>query len=104
YKAGTTSDQRNMMMFLSDVVEKVDGTYYYLDKISTLWDDIEYNNLTKEGDMEFPNGKKPIKMLQRMINLVTEKDSIILDFFSGSASTAHAVMQSNIEDNGNRRF
>jgi len=104
YKGGTTSDQRNMMMFLSDVVEKVDGTYYYMDKVSSLWDDIEYNNLTKEGDMEFPNGKKPIKMLQRMINLATDKDSIVLDFFSGSASTAHAVMQSNIEDNGIRRF
>jgi len=104
YKGGTTSDQRNMMMFLSDVVEQVDGTYYYMDKVSSLWDDIEYNNLTKEGDTEFPNGKKPIKMLQRMINLATDKDSVVLDFFSGSASTAHAVMQSNIEDNGVRRF
>lgn len=104
YKEGTTNDQRNMMMFLSDVVEKVDGIYYYMDRISSLWDDIEYNNLTKEGDMEFPNGKKPIKMMQRMINLVTDNDSIVLDFFSGSASTAHAVMQSNVEDNGNRRF
>jgi adenine-specific DNA-methyltransferase len=104
YKGGSTSDQRNMMMFLSDVVEKVDGVYQYLDKVSSLWDDIEYNNLTKEGDTEFPNGKKPIKMLQRMLSLATDKNSLIIDFFSGSASTAHAVMQQNAEDDGNRKF
>lgn len=100
YKGG----QRRMMMFLSDAVSRIDGTYYYLDKVTTLWDDIQYNNLTKEGDTEFPNGKKPIKLLQRIIELTCDKDSTILDFFSGSASTAHAVMQMNVEDGGNRKF
>jgi adenine-specific DNA-methyltransferase len=104
YKSGSTDDQRNMMMFLSDVVEKIDGTYYYLDRITSLWDDIDYNNLTKEGDIEFANGKKPIKLLQRMLSLATDKDSLIMDFFSGSGSTAHAVMQQNIEDGGRRNF
>lgn len=97
-------EQRRMMMFLSDAVSRIDGIYYYLDKITTLWDDIQYNNLTKEGDTEFPNGKKPIKLLQRIIELTCDKDSTILDFFSGSASTAHAVMQMNVEDSGNRKF
>lgn len=104
YKSGSTDDQRNMVMFLSDVVKEIDGVYYYLDKVSSLWDDIDYNNLTKEGDIEFANGKKPIKLLQRIINLATEDDSYILDFFSGSASTAHAVVQQNLEDNGTRKF
>lgn len=104
YKSGSTDDQRNMVMFLSDVVKKIDGVYYYLDKVSSLWDDIDYNNLTKEGDIEFANGKKPIKLLQRIINLATEDDSYVLDFFSGSASTAHAVIQQNLEDNGTRKF
>ena len=104
YKSGATDDQRNMVMFLSDVVKKIDGVYYYLDKISSLWDDIDYNNLTKEGNIEFANGKKPIKLLQRIINLATNEDSYVLDFFSGSASTAHAVIQQNLEDNGNRKF
>ncbi len=104
YKSGSTDDQRNMVMFLSDVVKKIDGVYYYLDKVSSLWDDIDYNNLTKEGDIEFANGKKPIKLLQRIINLATKDDSYILDFFSGSASTAHAVVQQNLEDNGTRKF
>lgn len=97
-------EQRRMMMFLSDAVEKVDDEYVYLDKVTTLWDDIQYNNLTKEGSIEFPNGKKPIKLLQRIIEMASDDDSIILDFFSGSASTAHAVMQTNAEKGSHRKF
>ena len=97
-------EQRRMMMFLSEAVEKIDGTYYYLDKITSLWDDIDYNNLTKEGDVEFSNGKKPIKLLNRMLSLATNKDSLVVDFFSGSGSAAHAVMQLNAEDDGKRKF
>lgn len=97
-------EQRRMMMFLSDAVTQIDETYYYLDKITTLWDDIQYNNLNKEGATEFSNGKKPIKLLQRIIELTCDKYDIIVDFFSGSSSTAHAVMQQNIEDSGNRKF
>lgn len=104
YKSGSADDQRNMVMFLSDVVKKIDGVYYYLDKVSSLWDDIDYNNLTKEGNIEFANGKKPIKLLQRIVSLATDEDSYILDFFSGSASTAHAVVQQNLEDGGHRKF
>jgi len=97
-------EQRRMMMFLSDAVEKIDGTYYYLDKVTSLWDDIQYNNLTKEGNIEFPNGKKPIRLLQRIIQLTTDSDSIVLDFFSGSASTAHAVMLDNIDQKSRKKF
>ena len=104
YKAGADLSQRNMVMFLSDVVEKIDGKYYYKDKISSLWDDIDYNNLTKEGNIEFPNGKKPIKLLQRLLNIASNSDSIILDFFAGSSSTAHAIMQQNSIDGGTRAF
>lgn len=47
---------------------------------------------------------KPVRLLQRLAYLGTYKDSIILDFFSGSATTAHAVMQLNAEDGGSRKF
>lgn len=47
---------------------------------------------------------KPIELLKLFVQVGTESDSIILDFFSGSATTAHAVMQLNAEDGGNRRF
>lgn len=47
---------------------------------------------------------KPVELIKRCNELYTNKDSIIIDFFSGSATTAHAVMQLNAEDNGNRKF
>ena len=47
---------------------------------------------------------KSIRLIQRMIELYSNQDSIILDFFSGSATTAHAVLEQNIADGGNRKF
>lgn len=70
--------------------------------------------MTKEGTAEitelfekkvfgFP---KPVALLKFLISITTkfDKDAIVLDFFSGSATTAHAVMQLNAEDGGNRKF
>ena len=50
------------------------------------------------------DGPKPVRLLMRLLTLANAKDSIILDFFSGSASTAHATMQLNAEDGGKRKF
>ena len=47
---------------------------------------------------------KSVDLLKRCLQLYTEKDCYVLDFFSGSATTAHAVMQLNAEDNGTRKF
>ena len=50
---------------------------------------------------DFP---KLTRLLKRMVSIASKNDDIILDFFSGSATTAHAVMQLNAEDGGNRHF
>ncbi len=47
---------------------------------------------------------KPLRLIKQMLVIASLKDSVILDFFSGSATTAHAVMQLNAEDGGNRKF
>lgn len=47
---------------------------------------------------------KPVNLIKRCIELYAKKDSVILDFFSGSATTAHAVMQLNAEDGGHRKY
>jgi adenine-specific DNA-methyltransferase len=57
--------------------------------------------LGQAGLFDYP---KPLRLIKRMVQLATDKDSLVLDFFSGSATTAHAVMQLNAEDGGNRRF
>lgn len=53
---------------------------------------------------DFFDYPKPVDLVKRCIQLYGNKDSIILDFFSGSATTAHAVMQLNAEDGGHRKF
>lgn len=47
---------------------------------------------------------KPINLMKHFINVAVERNDIVLDFFSGSATTAHAVMQANSEDGGKRKF
>jgi len=47
---------------------------------------------------------KPIKLIRQIAKIACNKEDIIIDFFSGSATTAHAVMQLNAEDGGNRKF
>ncbi len=75
----------------------------------SLWDDCgtatdgtrEILDLFKNKVFDTP---KPTGLLRKILGLSTKKDSLILDFFSGSATTAHAVMQLNAEDGGNRKF
>ena len=61
--------------------------------------------VSKLMDGGFFSGPKPQRLMKRLLTLSNLKsDSIVLDFFSGSASTAHAVMQLNAEDGGHRKF
>ena len=55
----------------------------------------------RSGLMDFP---KPTRLIKRLVHIASQKDSVVLDFFSGSATTAHAVMQLNAEDGGQRKF
>ncbi|TLU96961.1 site-specific DNA-methyltransferase [Dyadobacter sediminis] len=61
----------------------------------------ELQNLLGKGVFDFP---KPINLLRKIIEIAASEDSIILDFFSGAGSTAHAAMQLNSEDGGTRKF
>ena len=55
-------------------------------------------------DKKFFDFPKPIGLVKRCLEIASNENAIILDFFSGSATTAHAVMQLNVEDEGNRKF
>ena len=79
----------------------------------TLWlhQEVGHNHAAAEELKKLLDGKvfdspKPKELIIKMLKLATYPDSsdIILDFFSGSATTAHAVMQLNAEDGGNRRY
>ncbi|MCM1043288.1 MAG: site-specific DNA-methyltransferase [Corallococcus sp.] len=56
------------------------------------------------GNREYFDTPKPTVLLHKLLTICSKKDSLILDFFSGSATTAHAVMQLNAEDGGHRKF
>jgi adenine-specific DNA-methyltransferase len=62
-----------------------------------------FKELFAGAAVEFTNPKPP-RLLTRMVNLVGGTDAIILDFFAGSGTTAHAVLEQNKKDGGNRKF
>ena len=70
------------------------------------WQDIKTTGLDNEGFVSFRNGKKPLKLVNRLIKMFTNPNGndIVMDFFAGSSTTAHAVLDMNFEDNGNRKF
>ncbi len=80
---------------------------------TTLWkfQDVGHNQEGRQelkkifDDKGYFDGPKPLRLLSRILQIANlNKDSIVLDFFSGSATTAHAVMKLNAEDGGNRKF
>lgn len=84
--------------YLKDVSTEPFSSVFYKDGRSAT---LKVEQLLGKGVFDFP---KDVDILSQFIKLVTDEDSIIIDFFSGSASTAHAVMQLNAEDNGHRKF
>jgi adenine-specific DNA-methyltransferase len=97
--------QPNLKRFLSEVQSGV--------KAKSLWNHKEVgSNDTASRELKSIFGTfspfsfpKPTSLLERMVQLGTHSSkSIVLDFFAGSATTAHAVMQLNAEDGGNRKF
>lgn len=63
----------------------------------------DFGNIRHEGGVPFGSGKKPVKMIKQFIAYHSNKNAIVLDFFAGSGSTAHAVMSQNFEDGGHRQ-
>ena len=65
----------------------------------------DFGNIRKEGGVAFNSGKKPIKMLTHLLSIANVKDKdLVVDFFSGSSSTAHAVMKYALEENIHLRY
>lgn len=81
--------------------------YVFNSEINYLDFETSFNTVGYEGYVEFRNGKKPLAFLDKcfeMSGVKNKKDAIVLDFFAGSGSTGHALMQLNNEDEGNRKF
>lgn len=73
--------------------------------IETVYDyAADFGNIRTEGGVAFNSGKKPVKMITNLLQLVKSPSSTILDFFAGSGTTGHAVLKLNAEDGGSRKF
>ena len=70
------------------------------------WNDFykDMMNINKEGKIKFKNGKKPVRLLKDIIKITANDSDIVMDFFAGSATTAHAVMELNATDGSKRKF
>ena len=92
YYKGNNCD---LIAWLSDVAFKKGTRLVKLEKLGTYWQGFPLNNLTKEGNVLFPNGKKPEALIQRILDLCTSKNDLILDSFLGSGTTAAVAHKMN---------
>ncbi|MFI3211530.1 MAG: site-specific DNA-methyltransferase [Peptostreptococcaceae bacterium] len=72
--------------------------------LGDLWMDITTTGLEFEGNVDYKNGKKPLKLIDRIVELSTNKGDLVIDFFSGSSTTAESVLRNNLKDNKHRKF
>lgn len=78
-----------LFAWLSDVSEEIDGVLYKKTLQGTYWNFVSgTKNLTKEGGVEFPNGKKPESLISRIFNMASDVGDIVMDSFLGSGTSA----------------
>lgn len=89
YEQFYKGDKCRLFAWLRDISEVIDGVLYKKTLQGTFWDLTAYiNNLTKEGQVAFPNGKKPEKLVSQILSMTTEPGDIVFDSFLGSGTTA----------------
>lgn len=89
YEQFYKGEKCRLFAWLRDISEIIDGVLYKRELQGTYWDFTAYiNNLTKEGNVRFPNGKKPEALVERILSSCTHEGDLILDSFLGSGTTA----------------
>lgn len=85
----------NTLLFATDRIMTIDGVTTFSQPISDIWDDVLPNDLHNEGNVEFKKGKKPEKLISRILELCTNEGDLVLDFFAGSGTTGAVAMKMN---------
>ena len=81
--------------FYSKKVRLIDGVKVPSIQISNIWTDVPYEGIAKEGKVTLKGGKKPEKLLRRIIEMSTEPNDLILDYHAGSGTTAAVALKLN---------
>lgn len=100
---GFIGKTKRLVSFLKHTCQITNEGVFKLEKVGTLWTDLSWSAVSKEGGVTFPSGKKPISLIKRIIEMCPSPECTVLDFFAGSGSTAHAVMALNATDGGHRK-
>ena len=89
YEQFYKGDKCRLFVWLRDTSEVIDGELYKKDLQGTYWDmNAWMKNLTKEGQVQFPQGKKPEKLVGHIFSMTTKPGDIVLDSFLGSGTSA----------------
>lgn len=89
YEQFYKDDICNLFVWLRDTSEVIDGELYKKNLQGTYWDmNAWMKNLTKEGNVQFPMGKKPEKLISQIFEMCTAEGYLVLDSFLGSGTTA----------------
>lgn len=89
YEQFYKGDKCRLFAWLRDISEEIDGVLYKKTLQGTYWDfTSNINNLTKEGGVEFGNGKKPEQLVSQIFEMTTQEGDLVLDSFLGSGTTA----------------
>jgi len=75
------------LAFYSNKVQEIDGEITPTELLTDFWDDISWAGIANEGGVKLKSGKKPEKLLRRIIDMTTIPNDIVLDFFMGSGTT-----------------
>jgi adenine-specific DNA-methyltransferase len=84
-----------VIAFYSNIFKTIDNESIPATRLSTFWDDISWEGIANEGGVKLNNGKKPEKLIRRIINSVTKEKDIILDYHLGSGTTAAVAHKMN---------
>jgi type III restriction/modification enzyme, methylase subunit len=76
------------LTFYSKKIREIDGERVPSIQLSNIWTDIPYEGIAKEGGVKLKGGKKPEKLLRRIIELATDEGDLVLDYHLGSGTTA----------------
>ena len=102
YFGKNNDSQPNVIRYLSEVEGVVPWTWWPHTEVGHT-DEAKKEIMQILGSNQFDT-PKPVRLIEQILRIATKKDSLILDSFAGSATTAHAVLRLNHTDDGNRKF
>lgn len=86
---------KRLVSWFKNVTVMQDGVLYKREKTGSLWDNLNWNNVNREGGVVFTGGKKPEVLIEKILELATDEGDLVLDSFLGSGTTCAAALKMN---------